>query len=46
MILKWIFGEIGWVGLEWIVMAQDRDQWKASVNIIMNTEISRNFANT
>jgi hypothetical protein len=28
--------EIGWDGVDWIDMAQDRDQWKALVNKVMN----------
>jgi hypothetical protein len=28
--------EIGWDGLDWIYLAQDRDQWRALVNTIMN----------
>jgi hypothetical protein len=24
--------EIGWVGVEWIHLAQDRDRWRAVVN--------------
>jgi hypothetical protein len=28
--------EIGWEGVEWIHMAQERDQWQALVNTVMN----------
>jgi hypothetical protein len=28
--------EIGWVGMDWIDLAQDRSQWRALVNAIMN----------
>jgi hypothetical protein len=28
--------EIGWEGLDWMHLAQDRDQWWALVNTIMN----------
>jgi hypothetical protein len=28
--------EIGWDGIDWIDLAQDRDQWRAFVNTIMN----------
>jgi hypothetical protein len=34
-ILKWIL-EIGWDGVDWIELAQDRDQWRALVNTVMN----------
>jgi hypothetical protein len=28
--------EIGWDGMDWIDMAQDRDQWRSLVNTVMN----------
>jgi hypothetical protein len=28
--------EIGWDGRDWIKLAQDRDQWRALVNTVMN----------
>jgi transcription termination factor 2 len=28
--------EIGWDGMDWIKLAQDRDQWRALVNTVMN----------
>jgi hypothetical protein len=28
--------EIGWNGVDWIELAQDRDQWRALVNTVMN----------
>jgi hypothetical protein len=28
--------EIGWVGMDWIDVAQDKDQWKAHVNTKRN----------
>jgi hypothetical protein len=31
--------EIGWDGMDWIDLAQDRDQWKALVNTVMNLRI-------
>jgi hypothetical protein len=28
--------EIGWGVMDWINLAQDRDQWRALVNMVMN----------
>jgi hypothetical protein len=30
---------IGWDGMDWIDVAQDRDEWRALVNIIMNIRV-------
>jgi hypothetical protein len=29
-------GEVGWGDADWINLAQDRDQWKALVNAVLN----------
>jgi hypothetical protein len=31
--------QIGWDGLDWIDMAQDRDQWRALVNTVLNFRV-------
>jgi hypothetical protein len=31
--------EIGWGGIDWIVLAQDSDQWRAFVNTVMNLRV-------
>jgi hypothetical protein len=31
--------EIGWDGMDWIDLAQDRDQWRALVNTVMNLRV-------
>jgi hypothetical protein len=31
--------EIGWGGMGWIDLAQDRDQWWALVNTVMNLRV-------
>jgi hypothetical protein len=31
--------ETGWDGMDWIDLAQDRDQWRTLVNTIMNLRI-------
>jgi hypothetical protein len=28
--------ETGWDGMNWICLAQDRNQWRAVVNMVMN----------
>jgi hypothetical protein len=34
--------EIGWSGMDWIDLAQDRDQWRALVNMVMNLRVPLN----
>jgi hypothetical protein len=31
--------EIGWVGMEWIVLALDKDQWRALENTVINLRV-------
>jgi hypothetical protein len=31
--------EIGWGGVDWIGLAQDRDRWRALVNAVMNLRV-------
>jgi hypothetical protein len=31
--------EIGWDGMYWIDLVQDRDQWRALVNKVMNHQV-------
>jgi hypothetical protein len=37
--IKMDLREIGWDGLDWVDVAQDRDQWKALVNTVMNLRV-------
>jgi hypothetical protein len=31
--------KIGWGGMDWIDLAQDRDQWRALINTVMNLRV-------
>jgi hypothetical protein len=31
--------EKGWSGIDWIDLAQDRDQWMTLVNTVMNLQV-------
>jgi hypothetical protein len=38
--------EIGWGGMDWTDLAQDRDQWRALVNTLMNLRVPQNIGNS
>jgi hypothetical protein len=41
--IKMELREIGWGDIDWINLAQDRDQWKALVNTFMNLRVPCNI---
>jgi hypothetical protein len=38
--IKMDLREIGWDGMDWIYLAQDKDQWRALVNTVMNLRVA------
>jgi hypothetical protein len=41
--IKMDLREIGWDGMDWIELAQDRDQWRAVVNTVMNLRVPYDY---
>jgi hypothetical protein len=37
--IKVNIGEIGWGGVDWIGLAQDRNRWRAIVNSVLNLRV-------
>jgi hypothetical protein len=37
--IKMDLGELGWGGMVWIDLAQDRDQWRGLVSAVMNLRV-------
>jgi hypothetical protein len=40
--IKMDLREIGWDGMDWIDLAQDRDHWRAVVNTVINLRVPSN----
>jgi hypothetical protein len=38
--IKIVLRETGWGGMDWVDLAQDKDQWRALVNTVMNIRVS------
>jgi hypothetical protein len=43
--IKMDIREVGWVGMDWIELAQDRNRWRALVNAVMNLRVPQNAGN-
>jgi hypothetical protein len=39
--IKMYLREIGWGCMDWIHLAEDRDRWRALVNIVMNLRVGK-----
>jgi hypothetical protein len=37
--IKMDLQDVGWGVMDWIALAQDRDRWRALVNVIMNFRV-------
>jgi hypothetical protein len=37
--IKMYLRDIGWDGMDWIDLAQNREQWRALVNTVMNLRV-------
>jgi hypothetical protein len=37
--VKMELGEVGWGGMDWIGLAQDRNRWRALVNSVLNLQV-------
>jgi hypothetical protein len=37
--IKMDLQQVGWGGIDWIDLAQDRDRWRALVNTVMHLQV-------
>jgi hypothetical protein len=43
--IKMNLQEVGWRGMGWIALAEDRDRWRAVVNAVVNLKVTYNAVN-
>jgi hypothetical protein len=43
--IKMDLQEVGWGGMDWTDLAQDKDRWQAIVNVVMNLQVPHNVGN-
>jgi hypothetical protein len=43
--IKMDLREVGWEGMDWSDLAQDRARWWALVNVVMNLRVPQNVGN-
>jgi hypothetical protein len=44
--IKMDLREVGWGGMDWIHLAQDRDKWRSLVNMVMTLEVHKMLGNS
>jgi hypothetical protein len=44
-IIRMDLGEVGWGGVDWIVLGQDRDRWTALVSAVMSLRVHKMSGN-
>ena len=40
--IKMDFRKVGWKGMDWIDLAQDRERWRNVVNVVINLPVPQN----
>jgi hypothetical protein len=40
--IRMVLREMGWGGMDWIYVAEDRDRWRALVTTVMNLRVALN----